>query len=40
MQNDQELVKRVYQAQRDDPKKGDWWEMTKSDIETYDINED
>ena len=40
MQNDHELVKRVYQAQRDDPKRGDWWELAKCDIETYDINED
>ena len=40
MQNDHELVKRVYQAQRDDPKRGDWWELAKCDLETYDIDED
>ena len=39
MQSDHELVKRVFQAQRDDPKKGDWWQAVKSDLETYDINE-
>ena len=25
---------------KDDPKKGDWWEMVKSDLEIYDVNED
>ena len=40
MQKDHELVKRVFQAQKDDPKKGDWWEMVKSDLETYDVTED
>ena len=39
MQSDHELVKRVFQAQREDPKKGDWWQEVKSDLETYDINE-
>ena len=40
MQSDHELIKRVYQAQRDDPKRGDWWELVKSDLEGYDIDED
>ena len=40
MQSELELVKRVFQAQRDDPKKGDWWQAVQSDLETYDINED
>ena len=40
MQKDHELVKRVFQAQKDDPKKGDWWEIVKSDLETYDVTED
>ena len=40
MQSDHELVKRVFQAQKDDPKKGDWWEMVKLDLEIYDVNED
>ena len=39
MQSDHELVKRVFKAQRDDPKKGDWWKAVQSDLETYDINE-
>ena len=39
MQNDHELVKRVFQAQKDDPKKGDWWEMVKVDLEMYSVNE-
>ena len=39
MQSEHELVKRVFQAQKDDPKKGDWWQAVQSDIETYDINE-
>ena len=40
MQSDHDLIKRVYQAQRDDPKRGDWWELAKSDLEGYDIDED
>ena len=40
MKSEHELVKRVFQAQRDDPKKGDWWQAVQSDLETYDINED
>ena len=39
MQSEHELVKRVFQAQKDDPKKGDWWQAVQSDLETYDINE-
>ena len=40
MLEDHELVRRIYQAQRDDPRKGDWWEAAKNDIETFDIDED
>ena len=40
MKEDHELLKRVFQAQRNDSKRGDWWELAKSDLETYDINED
>ena len=39
MQSDHELVKRIFEAQRDDPKKGDWWKAVQSDLETFDINE-
>ena len=40
MLEDHELVRRIYQAQRDDPRKGDWWEAAKNDLETFDIDED
>ena len=39
MLKDHELVKRVYQAQRNDPRKGDWWEMAQNDLETFHIEE-
>ena len=39
MQSNHELVKRVFLAQKDDPKKGDWCQVVQSDLETYDINE-
>jgi 5-methylcytosine-specific restriction endonuclease McrA len=39
MLKDHELVKRVYQAQRNDPRKGDWWEMAQNDLETFHIDE-
>ena len=40
MLEDHELVRRIYQAKRDDPRKGDWWEAAKNDLETFDIDED
>ena len=39
MQAEHELIKRIFQAQRDDPKKGDWWLMVKADLEKYGIDE-
>ena len=40
MLEEHELVKRIFQAQRDDPKKGDWCESVKNDLETFNIDED
>ena len=40
MKSEHELVKRVFQAQKDDPKKGDWWQAAQSDLESFNIKED
>ena len=39
MKADHELTKRIFVAQRNDPKKGDWWLMVKADMEKYGIDE-
>ena len=39
MKDEHELVKRIFEAQRDDPKRGDWWLMAKEDMEKFDIDE-
>ena len=39
MKAEHELIKRIFQAQRDDPKKGDWWLMVKADMEKHGIDE-
>ena len=39
MQSEHELIKRIFSAQREDPKKGDWWLMVKDDMETFNIDE-
>ena len=36
--NDNEIVKQVYEAQRQNPCKGDWVSIIKTDIENYDLN--
>ena len=40
MKEDHELVKRIFQAQKDDPKRGDWWLQVKEDMQKYNIDED
>ena len=35
-----ELIKRVFEAQRNDPQKGDWWNLVCSDMEEFKINEE
>ena len=38
--SDEELIKRVYKAQKEDPSPGDFVELIKKDLETIDINLD
>ena len=38
MRDEHELLKRIFQAQRDEPKRGDWWLMAKKDMEKFDID--
>ena len=37
---DDELIKRIYQAQKKDPCKGDWCELVQSDMDMVEINMD
>ena len=39
MQPEHELIKRIFSAQREDPKKGDWWLMVMDDMESFNIDE-
>ena len=36
--HDTEIIKQVYEAQRENPCKGDWVNLIKSDTERYDLN--
>ena len=40
MKEEHELVKRIFQAQKDDPKRGDWWLQVKEDMQNYNVDED
>ena len=40
MQAEHELLKRVFLAQKEAPKKGDWWETVKDDLIKLNITED
>ena len=39
MRKDHELLKRVFEAQKKNPLKGDWTELVKMDMEKCNINE-
>ena len=39
MRDEHELLKRLFQAQKDEPKRGDCWLMAKEDMEKFDIEE-
>ena len=40
MKEEHELVKRIFQAQKDDPKRGDWWLQVKEDMQKYNVDGD
>ena len=38
--SEHELIRRVFEAQRNDPQAGDWWNLVCSDMEEFKINEE
>ena len=38
--NENELIKRIYNEQKEDPIKGDWFKLVQTDLESIDPNLD